>query len=74
MTELSGSVFETLRDDGEFVLRRTGMKGLLTLMLTSASGQPALESLKLLEHELIQGASKSWLVKITRIGELALST
>src|SRR5215510_9878264 len=51
MTELSGSVFETLRDDREFVLRRTGMEGLPTLMLTPASDRPALESLQRLEHE-----------------------
>jgi hypothetical protein len=53
MTELSGSVFETLREDGEFVLRRTGMEGLPTLMLAPASDQPALESLKRLEHEYL---------------------
>src|SRR5262249_58622862 len=53
MTELSGSVFETLRDDGEFVLRRIGMEGLPTLMLVPASDQPALESLKRLEHEYL---------------------
>jgi predicted ATPase/signal transduction histidine kinase len=53
MTELSGSVFETLRDDGEFVLRRTGMEGLPTLLLAPASDQPALESLKRLEREYL---------------------
>jgi hypothetical protein len=46
-------VFETLREDGEFVLRRTGMEGLPTLMLAPASDQPALESLKRLEHEYL---------------------
>ena len=53
MTELSESVFETLRDDGEFVLRRTGMEGLPTLLLAPASDQPARESLQRLEHEFL---------------------
>src|SRR5262245_7270446 len=53
MTELSGSVFETLRADGEFVLSRVEMEGLPTLILTPAADQPALESLKRLEHEYL---------------------
>jgi len=54
-----------LRDDGEFVLRRTGMKGLPTLMLAPASDQPALESLQRLEHEyLLRNAlDPSWAVR-----------
>jgi predicted ATPase/signal transduction histidine kinase len=53
MTERSGSVFETLRDDREFVLRRTRMEGFPTLVLAPASDQLALESLKRLEHEYL---------------------
>src|SRR5262245_27668833 len=55
MTELLGYVFETLRKDGEFVLARSKGEGnhSPTLVLTPASDQPALESLKRLEHEYL---------------------
>src|SRR5262245_60668087 len=53
MTKLSRDVFETLRDDGEFVLRRTGMGGLPTLTLAPAPNQPTRESLQRLEHEYL---------------------
>jgi len=53
MAELSGYVFETLHDDGEFVLRPTGMENLPTLMLAPASDQTALENLQHLEREYL---------------------
>lgn len=53
MTERAGYVFETLHDDGKFVLSRVEMEGFPTLMLVPASDQPALESLKRLEHEYL---------------------
>jgi predicted ATPase/signal transduction histidine kinase len=53
MTERSGYVCETLRDDGGFVLSRVEIEGLPTLLLAPASDQLALESLKRLEHEYL---------------------
>src|SRR5215470_2760488 len=59
------SVVETLRDDGEFVLRRAGMEGLPTLLLAPASDQPRRESLKRLEHEYLlrNELDPSWAVR-----------
>ena len=67
MTELLGYVVETLREDGEFVLARSKGEGnhSPTLVLTSASDQPTLESLKRLEHEYLlrDELDPSWAVR-----------
>jgi len=67
MTELWESRVETLRDDGEFVLWRSSGEGNQspTLVLTLAAEQPALESLKRLEHEYLlrDELDPSWAVR-----------
>src|ERR1700682_3967552 len=52
MTELSGSVLETLRKGGEFTLYRSRQHGYrYPLLVVALAEQPSPQSLKRLEHE-----------------------
>jgi len=67
MTELSGYAVETLREDREFVLSRSNGEGnqAPTLVLTLVADQPAVESLKRLEHEYLlrEELDPTWAVR-----------